>query len=155
VKLSGARAEQRAAWLAYIEQRWGQLSKLQLDFGVEAVKYLFATNAGAAAGVLAYLGAVKPSPIPAAFLWMLVSFLLGVVLVGLTHAARYHGASRLLRAWRTDVLDFYSDRVAWDELLKRDAERALSFAWDEALAWAAFACVVAGAAIGGIAIFRV
>lgn len=126
----------------------GAAQRLELSFGTEAIKYLFAVNAGAVVGLLAYLGATKPSPIPPAFLWMLGCFVLGVVLVGLVHAARFHGAARLLRGWKRDVREFYGDRITWAALLDRDEERVSAFPWDVALAWGAFACFLAGGTIG-------
>jgi hypothetical protein len=155
VKLSQANGERRREWIAYVDRRWQQLSDLELEFGTEAVKYLFATNAGAAVGVLAYLGAAKPSPLPKPLLWMLTLFALGVVLVGLVHAARFHGVQRLYRDWRGDVREFYGDRIEWPVLLDRDTQRSAVFQWDVLLGWCSLGCFIAGAVIGFVALVMI
>lgn len=107
----------------YIADRWKQLSELELSWGEEAVKYLLLVNTGAMAATLGFIGAmphIRQAPWPRI---VLCCFVLGVVLIGLFHAFRFHNIRRLFIDWRTDVKKYNSDDIEWNDLLDRDAAR--------------------------------
>lgn len=88
MKLSETPEEQRAGHLAYVDQRWTQLSDLEMSWSGEAIKYLMFVNAGATIAVLTFLGAIE-SVRP--LLWpkvMLSFFVGGVVILGTIKGAR-------------------------------------------------------------------
>lgn len=124
MKRSETPAESLAVRKAYIDLRWKQLSELSISWGDEAIKYLLFVNAGAMAGALSFIGAmpqIRQSQWPQTALSL---FVLGVVLVGIYHAVRYHRTEWLFRGWRESVAAYSSDQLDWNDLLDGDAARS-------------------------------
>ncbi|OGA55349.1 MAG: hypothetical protein A3F74_12545 [Betaproteobacteria bacterium RIFCSPLOWO2_12_FULL_62_58] len=130
---------------AYIDLRWKQLSDLSINWGDEAIKYLLFVNAGAMAGALSFIGAmphIRQSQWP---LTALLLFALGVVIVGIYHAVRYHRTEWLFRRWRQSVDAYSSDQLDWNDLADGDAARSKKWNWPLlVLAYASLLCFFSG-----------
>lgn len=81
---------QRDGQKRYIDDRWKQLSNLQMDFEKEAMKYLFLINSGASVATLAFIGTATTVRSEQWAWSMLAFFAAGVILIGLTHIARIY-----------------------------------------------------------------
>lgn len=133
---------------AHINQRWGQLYHLEKEWAEKAFKYLLLTNSGGAIATLSFLGA---SPAAIRILEAKVAlalFLTGVVLVGVGTAKTFHHMSNLFKSWKTEVENYYSDRITWGHLQNEDRKRAEQDIWDYVVPYASFACFIAGCIAG-------
>jgi hypothetical protein len=116
----------------YIKARWGQLCEMGNAVSEEAIKYLLFVNAAGLAGTLGFIGAM--SQLRTA-LWprlALLSFALGVVVLGIYHAVRYHRTEWLFKGWRDDVRRYNSDSLEWNDVLDADDARVSRW-WGTAL----------------------
>lgn len=148
MKLSDTPEEQRAGHLAYVDQRWTQLSDLEMSWSGEAIKYLMFVNAGATIAVLTFLGAIE-SVRP--LLWpkvMLGFFVGGVVILGIFHAVRYHRIEHIYRNWREGVDQFFSDKLDWEKMISEDERLSRRFLLGVTLAYLAFGCFLSGVIVG-------
>lgn len=137
----------------HINQRWGQLYELEKQWGERALKYLLLTNSGGAIATLGFLGA-SPSAINMVGAKIsLFLFVLGVFLVGVSTAKTFHYMSHLFNAWKTDVDNYYSDKITWEHLHEEDKKRAVPDFWDYAIPYTSFVCFIAGAVSGAISLF--
>ena len=154
MKLSETNDEQRKLHLDYIENRWSQLHELTTESASEAWKYLMLTNSGSAIAVLSFMGANKTlTPIPGAP-WMLSAFIVGVVFVGCGHAVAYYRANWLFEHWRTEVGNYFADKVTWNELLECDRQRAKYFYLADIVGWASFLSFIVGLGIGAFNFYK-
>ena len=150
--LSQEKPEVREAHVAYVNTRWKQLHEMTTSASKDAATYLMVTNSGGAVAVLSFMGAMKTvTPIPGA-VWMLASFVFGVVLLGFGRAANYYRAYWLFSGWRTDVRKYYIDDIEWSMLIIGDEKRARYFPWIDIVAWMSFFCFLAGLVIGFVSI---
>lgn len=132
----------------FIDDRYQQLNGL-LNSTTSAVwTYLLTVNGGAAAGILAFIGAKQDL---AKAWWpylVLISFTVGLVLVGLAHAFRVHKAQQLADGWVADTGDYWRNVKPWSEVVRRDDQRVESWAplpW--VLGWLSLICFVLGVAV--------
>lgn len=148
MKLSETPEEQREGHLAYVDQRWTQLSDLELSWSTDAIKYLMLVNSGATIAVLTFFGAIETvRPL----LWpkvMLGFFVVGVVIIGIFHAVRYHRIDRIYRSWREGVDQFYSDKLDWEKMISDDENLSRRFPLGVTLAYLAFGCFLGGVIVG-------
>ena len=136
--------------IAYINQRWGQLSELELAWYGDAIKFLFLVNSGAAATVLAFIGAVEGVR---GLLWtwlMLLCFTIGIILVGLLHISRVLRVDRLYKNWRQSTVQYYESKLCWETMLENDDKLAYSFNWAYVWGYSAFGFFVTGVLIGAL-----
>lgn len=148
MKYSDDSEEHRRANIGYANERWRQLYGLQNEWGTEGIKYLLFVNAGAAVAVLAFLGSVASAR---DMLWpktMLGFFAVGIVLIGLLHATRYHRVENLFKQWRTLVNEYYTDQKGWGEINKADDASSAKFDWALLMAYVSFTCFIIGILIG-------
>ncbi|WP_439587679.1 hypothetical protein [Hydrogenophaga sp.] len=136
----------------HLDDRFDQLNTLLNTVTGSVWSYLLAVNGGAAAGMLAFIGAkpdlaVKPWPYV-----VLGVFVLGLILVGVAHAFLAHKVQRLTDSWVEGTDLYYQNKMKWSALIDRDV--ALVARWKRVpwvLGWGALLAFVAGvfaAAIG-------
>lgn len=138
----------RQALGARINQRWGQLYELEKEWGEKAYKYLLLTNAGGAIATLSFLGAAPGAIGMFGAKLALLLFLVGVVLVGAGTAKTYHHMSNLFDRWKTEVDNYYTDKITWEHLQSEDRKRAAPDCWDYAIPYFSFACFIGGCISG-------
>lgn len=137
-----------AANTSYINERWSQLSDLTLAWSNDAIKYLFLTNSGAAATVLAFMGAVEGVR-TVRWVWgILILFTVGIIFVGFLHISRVVRIERLYKNWRVSTVEYYESRLDWETMVLKDNNIAYSFDWGRLWGYGAFGCFVAGVLIG-------
>ena len=134
--------------LNYIEERWKQLNELLKESAGRANSYLLLTNAGGAAAMLAFLGANADIRNLFVARLSLALFAIGIILVGILDAMAYQQISKLFFTWRTNTLQFYKDEKDWGEMNAEDDTLAYHIIPQLIVAYASFACFIAGALIG-------
>jgi hypothetical protein len=150
--LSQESPEARSSHIGYINTRWKQLHEMTSDASKDAATYLMVTNSGGAIAVLSFMGAMKSiNPFPGA-IWILGSFVLGVVLLGIARAVNYYRGYWLFSGWKRDVSKYYADNAEWSALLAEDEKRSDYFVWIDVIAWLSFLCFLTGLLIGFISI---
>lgn len=130
------------------DERFNQLNALRTSSAGAAWSYLLTCNGGAAAGILAFIGAkdeiaVQPWPYIA-----LCLFVAGLLCVGVAHAVTLHKAQGLLNSWSSTMVDYWSNKVRWSELMRLDQKRSEHRAkvpW--LLGWLALVLFVAGLSV--------
>ena len=148
MKYSDDTEEHRKANIDYVNRRWKELNSLELDFSSDGIKYLLLVNAGAAVAVLAFHGSVATVR---DMVWpkvMLGFFVMGVILIGVLHIARYIGVKSLFGSWRESANGYFTDVKDWHDVINEDVAKAKKFYWVAYLAYASFSCFVIGATIG-------
>lgn len=134
--------------ISYLKERWAQLSTIVTDTVDHAIKFLYVSNSGAAAGVLTFLGVFAEFRTHAWPRWMLILFISGVLLVGFYWAARYHSMQSLFKGFRNDVVSSVKGDLDVEEVESRDWARVNKLWLPTLLAYASFACFIAGLIIG-------
>lgn len=133
----------------YVNLRWAQLYGLSKEASESALKYLFLTNAGGAVAVLAYLGSVSASQIPAISAKVaLVIFFVGLLFVGLYKAYMVHDRESLFVNYKFIVNEYYEGRISWQELLEADEKKVGNAKAPYIMGYAAFLCFVIGCGTG-------
>ena len=148
MKYSDDTDDHRKANIDYVNKRWEQLYGLELEFSSEGIKYLLFVNAGAAVAVLAFHGSVAVVRDMAWPKVMLGFFVVGVILIGVLHIARYKAVSLVFKHWQQSVNEYFTDAKGWSEVISADVAKAKKYPWMPYLAYASFTCFVIGAAIG-------
>jgi hypothetical protein len=134
----------------YISKRWSQLSDIGLAWSNESIKYLFLINSGAAATVLAFIGAVDAVR-GVRWAWaMLICFTIGIIFVGLLHVARTLRIKRIYKLWRQDTALYYDSKLDWEALIEGDDKRSYGFSFGPLFFTAAFGCFIVGVSIGAL-----
>ena len=134
----------------YIKARWEQLADLQKMWIERIYRYLFLINAGGAVAILTFMG--SRSEIAESW-WartMLLLFVLGLILVGVMQAYNLHFINWLFARWRTEVTDFYDDKLHWEVMTKDDFERAKEPLTVYILGYISFGCFIAATGIGAL-----
>ena len=137
----------------HINQRWGQLYKLEKEWAERALKYLMLTNSGGAIVTMGFLGA---SPTAINMLGAKISlflFVLGIFLVGISTAKTFHHMSSLFKAWKQDVDHYYSDKITWEHMQEQDKNRAVEDYWDYVIPYSSFGCFIGGSISGAFSLF--
>lgn len=148
MKYSEDTDDRRKANIDYVNQRWTQLYGWEKETGTEGIKYLFLVNSGAAVAVLAFHGSVEAVR---AMVWpkvMLGLFVFGLILIGFLHLFRYFSAYRLFANWRGLVNEYFTDAKDWNTTVAEDIKKSARFRSIDWIAYASFACFIAGAGVG-------
>jgi len=133
----------------YVAARWRQLSDLSNDSANQAIRYLYISNSGAAAGVITFLGVFEELRDQLWPRWMLILFFVGVLLVGIFWASRYHRTEYLFKRFRDDVHLCAAEKIEVEDLEMRDWQRVNKTAWLPLIcAYSSFICFIGGAIIG-------
>jgi len=118
--------------MQYISSVWSYKWKAVLEAQKDVLNWLFAVNAGGAAGTLAYASA-KESTLPLVF--SLYFFSSAVILMIGYAALYYYSESRMFYCFKNDVMDFRNDKFNIDEVIKRENTRPDKYQFCEYLAW--------------------
>lgn len=105
-----------------IDERLNRLVDLSKDAG-ERLNYLFLTNAGGAAATLRFLRAVPSMRRPALEV-ALACFVVGLILAVVHSAIWIRHTNWLVTRFRSDVTEFYQNKITWDKMITVDAGRA-------------------------------
>lgn len=136
----------------YINQRWDQLYNLEKDAAHAAFHYLFMANTGGAAATLAFIGAVGRDRIGAAGKTALVLFVIGVIVSGVSRARYFHWVSALFWNWKKLVQELEAGSKTWEVVVFADTQKSKPGFWDYAIPYFSFACFIAGAIVGCLAL---
>lgn len=137
----------------HIDKRWWQLYELEKEWGERALRYLLFTNSGGAIATLGFLGGAPGAISMTGIKVSLFSFILGVVLVGISTAKTFHHMSKLFKHWQNDLDHYYEDKITWSHLHHQDQQRAVEDFFDYAIPYASFICFLIGVVSGGHSLF--
>lgn len=135
-------------YVNHVDSRLGQLSDLLLTVVTDGIKFLFYINAGGCVALITLIGtadSVRQLNWP---WYVLGSFFTGLLFVGFLNFARYHSIDTILRGWQNDVGTFYEGNLDFIEMCNEDNLRVKKTRWILFLAYVAFACFIAGGAVG-------
>jgi hypothetical protein len=144
--------DSRPETLDYVRARWSQLSTASRDARKDAVKFIGVINAGGAATMLTFMGALLStrSDLAKSFLLRaaLISFVVGVCFSALAHAVENARISGLFAKWRTEVGRFYDDQIGFTSLRQEDIKRADDSDVTNFFVGIAIAAFIIGAVLG-------
>ena len=158
-KFSKLESEEREQVVDYVEGRWSQNYSVARDTRKDAAKLIALMNAGGAAAVLAFIGAItkqqsglaQPTPLKVT----IALFVLGVVSSAIALVVEYVRLSGLFAKWRTDVNKLYADEVVFDKMQRDDVERSGQTEIASGFfVWGALICFALGAAVGIFLLFQ-
>lgn len=109
-------------------------------------------NTGGAAATLAFIGAVGRDRIGAGGKTALVLFVAGVILSGVSRARYFHWVSALFSNWKKLVQELQARSKTWEVVVFADTENSKPRFWDYAIPYLSFACFIAGAIVGCLAL---
>lgn len=133
----------------FISQRWKQLYEISNTAGDDAIKYLFATNAGGAVAVLAYLGTLAENgSSPLSIKVALLLFFIGIVLVGLYKANEVHYNVGLFKNYERLVKQYYDQEIDWEAMNIADAVKVGDPIAPYVFGYASFISFILGCLIG-------
>jgi hypothetical protein len=110
-------------------------------------------NAGGIIAVLTFMGILN---IVRAVSWAglsLLSFVIGVILVGLLFSHMYEFFKKNCKGLEEDREDFLSHKISWEDLLAKDAPRLQESKCAERLARISSICILGGIVFGFIGFF--
>lgn len=129
----------------YNDDRFQQLNSLLMANVTSTWTYLLTVNGGAAAGILAFIGAKNDLALMRWPFVVLAFFVVGAILVGFAHAFMVHKAQMLVSSWVASVGEYYRDELDWGEVIRRDnllVGRFEKLPW--ALGWLSLVCFIGG-----------
>ncbi len=133
----------------FISKRWEQLYEISNTAGDDAIKYLFATNAGGAVAVLAYLGTLAENGVSLLSVkFALLLFFIGIVLVGIYKANQVHYNGGLFKNYQSLVKKYYDQEIGWEAMSNSDAEKVGEPIAPYLLGYASFTSFILGCLIG-------
>ncbi len=137
----------------FVNARWGQLHKLEEDWGEKVYKYLLLTNSGGAVALLSFLGSGKAPDV----LWAkvaLASFVTALIVVGIALARTYHRMAYLYKQYRHDAIRFFKGDMERGELHELDEARSRNnTVWATILPYTCFLLFIFGCITGAYALF--
>lgn len=131
--------------MKHVDDRFQQLNGLLNSTTSAAWSYLLTVNGGAAAGLLAFIGADEKV---ASRSWPYLSlglFILGLVLVGVAHAFMAHRVQGLVDQWITGSDAYFMNQITWAHLTAKDAQAVSRLSWVPwVLGWGSLGLFLAG-----------
>jgi len=100
----------------HYDDRFHQLNGLLNTYSSAVWSYLLAVNGGAAAGMLAFIGARSDIAKLQWPYWVLGVFVVGVVLIGFAHAFMVHKAQALIDNWNLNMDRYWRSEITWSHL---------------------------------------
>ena len=138
----------------FVSDRWGQLQGLSKEAGESAIKFLFATNAGGAVTVLAYLGAIASNSAPQISTKItLMFFFVGLLFVGFYKAYTVHKFEGLFKHYQKLVDEYYEGKIGWGALIKSDEAKVGSSIVPYIFAYLSFGSFIVGSVTGAYGFF--
>jgi hypothetical protein len=150
MKYSGYAPEEQLGLRTYIDKRWGQLAVAHDQSVADTSKYIFLVNSGAAVATLTFIGTVARVREQLWPTWMLMMFVLGVILVGISHLARSWELDQLYEGFRKDVSKFYADQMCFEDVLLEDSRKCDEPSYGVRIRNLAFAAFLVGVVIGAV-----
>lgn len=127
------------------QRRFDQLNGLLTASSGAVWNYLLAVNGGAAAGMLAFIGAKKELASQSWPYIVLAVFVVGLVLVGVAHAVMVHKVQALITNWNNNIVRYWNNEIGWMYHLEQDQAVVKRLAWlPWALGWASLGLFVLG-----------
>lgn len=147
--------EQQQSRSDYVSARWEQLYELQKDAGDDAIKYLFTVNSGGAIGTLAYIGAISKNTevIPQLVKFSILSFFIGIILVGIHKAYSAHYNESLFSKYQKLTADYHNSKISYEQLCSFDDENVGDSIIPYAIAYASFGMFILGCFLGAQGVF--
>lgn len=107
----------------YISYRSSQIIQA-IDYWTDlSVKYLIYINAGGAVVILGFMGASSSVRDIVGPKLALLSFVFGLVTVGIVLAAGFYRMAHSQKSLKEDIDKYTSKEIDWEELLENDAKR--------------------------------
>ena len=131
----------------YIHERYWQIFNLFQESIRNVLTFLILTNSGGAIAVASFLGASQYRNQTDGPIWALGLYVLGIVLVGILMAAKYHIVNNIFEGWRADSQSFRNRTLDWNKLLVEDDARSRPRNSLNFLGWSSFGCFIIGSLI--------
>ena len=155
-KISEIEPTLRQLYIDQVNRRWGQLYNLEKEWHEKAWKYLFLTNSGGAVAMLSFMSSYSDYSLRWLLSLGLSIFVLGVIVVGICIAIRYHQIAFLFKKYKEDANKFLADGCTWQYVLEEDERRVtprpIDIFWGNFWPYSSFACFISGSLIGGYAL---
>src|ERR1700733_5590349 len=144
-KITELKDEHRQKWFKLYNDHLELLRRMQQRAVRDTQKYLWASNAGAAVALMAFMGANDVVRASSAAWISLTAFFLGIIALGALRALIYHLQTKLFKGWVLHTTKASSGEI--------DAERPIAWINDQtkkrpwlpvALAYLSFACFIFG-----------
>ena len=137
----------------YISDRSSQIIQA-IDYWADlSVKYLLYLNAGGAIVILAFMGASSSVRGMVGPKLALLSFVFGLVTVGIIVAVGFYRMAHFLKSLKEDNDKYLSNEIDWEDLVENDAKRLEPSKWGSLFARGAFIFFNLGVIIGLISLF--
>lgn len=111
------------------QRRFDQLNGLLTASSGAAWNYLLAVNGGAAAGILAFIGAKKELASQSWPYTVLAVFVVGLLLVGIAHAVMVQKIQALITNWNANIVRYWNNEIGWKFHLEQDEAAVKRLAW--------------------------
>jgi len=118
----------------FISESWKSRWKGVLQSQNQALNWLFTTNTGGVAGVLAYAASKEGS---FCLTLALISFSAGLLCMVGYAACMFYSEERMFHGFKTNLEELYAAKIDWSELIARDNARPSKYKICEVLAWIA------------------
>lgn len=136
-----------------IDHRWGELHALEHEYAQAGLRFLFLANAGGAIATLSFIGASATAASESLVKWTLISFVVGVVLYGVSVVFLYFRVLYVYSKYRIDANNCLKGETTFTEISAADIDRSKEIWLDYAPPLLSFLCFIAGCVCGGIALF--
>ena len=137
----------------YISDRANQIMQA-IDYWADlGVKYLIYVNAGGAIVILAFMGASISVRSMVGPKLALLSFVFGLVTVGIIVAVDFYRMAHCQKSLKEDSDKYLSNEIDWEDLLENDSKRLRPSKWGFLLGWGAFMFFDLGVILGLISLF--
>lgn len=117
------------------------------------VKYLLYLNAGGAIVIVAFMGASSSFRGMVGSKLSLLSFILGLITVGIIVAVGFYRMALFLRSLKENNDKYLSNEIDWEDLLENDSKRLRPNKWACLFGWGAFMMFNLGVILGFISLF--
>jgi hypothetical protein len=137
----------------YISDRSGQIVQA-IDYWADlGIKYLIYLNAGGAIVILAFMGASSSVCGMVVPKLALLSFVFGLVIVGIIVAVGFYRMADFLKSLKEDNDKYLSNEIDWEDLVENDSKRLRPNKWGCLFGWGAFMFFDLGVILGLMSLF--
>ncbi|MCK5875370.1 MAG: hypothetical protein KAG82_11810 [Alcanivoracaceae bacterium] len=132
----------------YLSARWTQLYSLEKEAAEGVFRFIFLVNAGGAAATLGFMGASKEAVASGLTQAALLSFVVGLALIGSTYIYIFHHRSGIFEEFKKDFRRLLDGEIDFKKLTEADDNRAADSLLHYTLPYAAFFCFLGGTILG-------
>ena len=137
----------------YISDRSGQIVQA-IDYWADlGIKYLIYLNAGGAIVILAFMGASSSVRGMVGPKLALLSFVFGLVIVGIIVAVGFYRMADFLKSLKEDNDKYLSNEIDWEDLVENDSKSLSPNKLACLFGWGAFMFFDLGVILGLISLF--